>query len=326
VDSIELVKKAIEFDGPERIPLDFLPPRYTDFCTVMNASVTQTKPKGKTGIYTDIWGCTWKTVDKSMGRPFESPMKKWEDLKNFKFPDLLKEEDYEVAREIIAENSHRYIIGGDPLIGLWERAKALVGTSNFLTGLHLFPQYVCELLDKLLDLQLQVIEKWSKLGVHGFMTWDDWGTENALWISPHFWRKVFKPRYKKVADTIHSYNMHYFFHSCGFILDIIPDLIEIGVDVLQIDQPELMGIEKLGNEFGGKVCFFCPVDIQRTMQIGSLREIEESAKKMIKYLGDYNGGFMAREYPQPEAINITQEKIEVMYQSFWKYGKYPLSF
>lgn len=120
--------------------------------------------------------------------------------------------------------------------------------------------------------------------------------------------------------------MHYFFHSCGYILDIIPDLIEIDVDVLQIDQPELMGIEKLGSLFGGKICFFNPVDIQKTTQTGSFEEIEESAKKMIKYFGSFNGGFMAREYPQPEAINISQDKIEVMYQTFKQYGRYPLIF
>jgi len=172
----------------------------------------------------------------------------------------------------------------------------------------------------LVNLEIGIINRWNELGVHGFMTWDDWGTEEALWINPQIWRHIFKPRYKKVTDVLHSNGMHYFFHSCGYIWDIIADLIEIGVDVLQLDQPELIGIEKLGSQFGGKICFFNPVDIQKTIQTGNLEEIRESAKKMIKYLGSFNGGFMAREYPQPEAIDITQDKIEVMYQAFKQYG------
>ena len=156
------------------------------------------------------------------------------------------------------------------------------------------------------------------------MTWDDWGTERSSWISPAKWREVFKPRYKRIIDTAHSLNMHYFFHSCGYILKIIPDLIEIGVDVLQLDQPELLGINRLGKIFGGKICFFCPVDIQKSLQMKNSERIREIAKQMIKELGGFNGGFMAKEYPQLEAVNISQEKVEITYEIFEQYGKYPL--
>ena len=110
MNSIELVKKAIEFKKPERIPLDFLPPRYSDFCFVIQASVSDTLPGEKSGTYTDVWGCTWKTVDKSMGRPFKSPLKKWESVKDFKFPDLVASKEYEIAKQVISKNPGKYII------------------------------------------------------------------------------------------------------------------------------------------------------------------------------------------------------------------------
>ena len=81
-------------------------------------------------------------------------------------------------------------------------------------------------------------------------------------IQPELWRQFFKERYREQFQLAHSLGMKVFFHSCGQVYDIIPDLIEIGTDLLNLNQPDLFGIEKLGQEFGGRVCFVCPVDHQ----------------------------------------------------------------
>lgn len=206
-NSIELVKKAIEFKKPERVPLDFLPPRYSDFCWVTGGSMLNLAEKRTSIYYTDEWGCTWKRIDKSMGRPFKYPLKNWEDIKGLKFPNPLGPEKREVAKQTIAENPGKFIIGADPCMGMWERAKALIGTEEFLVGLYTQTEYVCELLDRLVNFQVKTINKWNELGVHGFITADDWGTQETLWIKPQIWRRIFKPRYKKIAKVLHSYNL-----------------------------------------------------------------------------------------------------------------------
>ncbi len=101
--------------------------------------------------------------------------------------------------------------------------------------------------------------------------------------------------------------------------------IEGGCDVLQLDQPELMGIEWLGEHYGGKLCFWNPVDIQKTMPTGDLRRIEEEAHRQVWHLGNYGGGFMVKAYQQPNAVGITIAASEAQYQAFVRYANYPLT-
>jgi hypothetical protein len=113
-------------------------------------------------------------------------------------------------------------------------------------------------------------------------------------------------------------------HSCGCIIDLLDDFIDAELDVIQMDQQENMGVDNLGSRFGGRLAFWCPVDIQQTMVKGSLEDIRQYARKLIYTLGSYNGGFIAKWYGAPEAVNHSQEKIKAMCEAFVEYGEYPL--
>ncbi|MCK4981661.1 MAG: hypothetical protein KAS17_01995, partial [Victivallaceae bacterium] len=76
--------------------------------------------------------------------------------------------------------------------------------------------------------------------------------------------------------------------------------------------------------YGGKICFWNPVDIQKTIPLNELTAIEDEAHKQVWRLGNYGGGFMVKAYQQPEAIRMTIEQSEAQYQAFLKYGNYPL--
>jgi len=82
-----------------------------------------------------------------------------------------------------------------------------------------------------------------------------------------------------------------------------------------------MGVERLSKLFGGKICFWCPVDIQNTMVKGSVEDVKDYAKKLIDYFGKFNGGFISKWYPSPDAVHHTQEKIQAMSETFITYGK-----
>ena len=92
---------------------------------------------------------------------------------------------------------------------------------------------------------------------------------------------------------VHAAGMHVWLHTCGDVWDIIPDFIEIGVDILELLQPDLFGIERLAEAFGGKVCFCCSVDHQRLACTGTRDEILGYARRLNDHLGAYDGGFMA---------------------------------
>jgi hypothetical protein len=118
---------------------------------------------------------------------------------------------------------------------------------------------------------------------------------------------MFKPSFKLLADRIHSQGMRLFMHSCGWIYPVMGDLIEAGIDVFQLDQPELMGLEKIAAEFAGRATFFSPVDIQKVMQTGNKARIQQAARRMLRCFGSGGGGFIAKDYPQWEAIDVPEE-------------------
>jgi len=101
-------------------------------------------------------------------------------------------------------------------------------------------------------------------------------------------------------------------------------LVEIGVDCLQFDQPSLMGVEALGKQFGGRICFYCPVDIQTVMDSGTPEDVRCAARELMFRLGNYGGGFIARESPSSAALDQRQENVDAMCQAFQEHGRYPL--
>jgi hypothetical protein len=110
--------------------------------------------------------------------------------------------------------------------------------------------------------------------------------------------------------------MFNFLHSCGHIVDILDELIEIGLDVVHMDQQENMGLELLGRRFGGRLTFFSPVDIQKTMATGSPDDIRAYARKMARLLGRPAGGFIPRWYTDPAGAGHRQEALDAMCEEF----------
>src|SRR3989339_1755087 len=139
-------------------------------------------------------------------------------------------------------------------------------------------------------MNIAAVRRFSKLGADGYYFWDDWGFQDRLMISPDLWREIWKPRYKRIWDAVHEEGMLSFLHSCGYIVDILDDLIEAGLDVIQMDQQQNMGLEMLSERFGGRITFFCPVDIQNMMINGTADQIRACCRKMARTLGRENGG------------------------------------
>lgn len=155
----------------------------------------------------------------------------------------------------------------------------------------------------------------AALGFDAIIFGDDWGSQNSLLISPELWREIFKPRYKKQFELVKSFGMDVWFHSCGNIMSIIPDFIEIGVDVLNLNQPDIFGIDELAVKFGGKVCFNCPVDHQTVGIFGNKDEIFNYVRKLGSTLGNFNGGLIGNieEY---SSIGMSNENYNYIVEAF----------
>jgi uroporphyrinogen-III decarboxylase len=147
---------------------------------------------------------------------------------------------------------------------------------------------------------------------------DDWGLQDKLMIDPEKWCEFWKPAYAKIYKAAHDAGMLTFLHSCGYIVEILDDLIDAGLDVIQMDQQQNMGLDLLSERFCGRITFWCPVDIQNMMCRGSLDEIRAYAREMFKKLSTPAGGFIAGYYGDPVGAGHSPEAIKVMCEEFVK--------
>ena len=326
--SREIVRRAIEFDCSAARSLQLRRSRWSptsvswrSIAAATRAANAQQAPKGE--MVFDEWGVGWRGSGRLWGHAEVCPLADLSALEGYRFPEPLSAEQWGLLKLVTqaASEAGKYVVGADP-VNFYERLRALMGFENLMIAAYTDRERFESLLDRLTDMTVDVVRGYAEAGgVHGFMSWDDWGLQTGLQIRPAQFREVFKPRYARIVDACHRHEMHYILHSCGVIRDIIPDLIDIGTDVLQIDQPRLLGVDRLADEFGGKICFWNCVDIQWSVQAEvPLEEAREEAISMTRALGRFNGGFIARQYPQPNDIEMTPEKHAAIYEGFMEGG------
>lgn len=311
----QLVRQAILFESPQRLPRS-LPEKYgSDFArTNMAPSVDERPREGR-----DQWGAVWRNIGiAGMGEVKEFPLKDYDKFDRLRIPDIhdpTRWEDLKTARQRAGD---KFLLGSG--VALYERVHFLRGLENTWADIHEAPDHLGRLIDLLVEMNLAAIEKYASAGVDGYFWCDDWGLQDRLMISPDSWRSIWKPRYARVYKAAHEAGLLTFLHSCGHIVDILDDLIEIGLDVIQLDQQENMGLELLGERFGGRICFWCPVDIQATMVRGSLDEIRTYCHKMVQCLSRLEGGFIAGWYSDPAGAGHSREAIDAMCEEFLRIG------
>jgi len=323
VTSREIVWKAIRFEGPPRIPRMLPEPWGSDITSFGYGPAADWKP-AEPGA--DEWGCVWATTEvANCGQVVKHPLADWSRLADYRWPDFTQPERYEAKVAELDRDDGQFVVGVLSGQGVVHRLEFMRGTENFLMDHYLHPDELGALADKIVDLRIEAVHGWAATGkVDAIWSFDDWGLQDRLFVSPEMWRSFYKPRYKRMIDAAHEHGLAFIIHSCGKIDEALEDCIDIGLDVIQQDQQENMGIESLSERFGGRICFWNPVDIQQTMQSGSLDEIAAYARRMVKLLGDFNGGFIAKWYGDPVGAGHTQESIDAMCRAFVEYGVYPL--
>ena len=306
----EVVAATIACTGPDRLARSFPAPYGNDFGGVgMSPS-----PDARPGTGTDEWGAVWENIGVcKLGEVKEFPIKEWTEFDPADAPDITMESRWSQlvgARERAGE---QYMLAGG--ISLYERVHFLRGLENTWTDLYTNPGDLRGLIDILVEMNLYAIERYQVAEADGFIFCDDWGLQDRLMISPEKWREFWKPAYARVYAAARAAGLQTFLHSCGYITDILPDLIEIGLDVIQMDQQENMGLDSLA-QFAGQITFWCPVDIQTTMCRGSLDEIRAYCHRLVDTLGTPAGGFLPKWYGDPVGAGHTQEAIDAMCQEF----------
>ncbi len=206
----------------------------------------------------------------------------------------------------------------------------MAGMDRWLTDPIENPKFYFALCDKLLELGMEMMQRWLKeVGEYLDLVaiFDDIGSQKGLLFSPEHYRKYVHPYTKQTVETIRKVAPHVkiWRHTCGSCWEVIPDFIDIGIDVLHPVQPGASNMEptRLKSEFGRDVTFATGIDIQRTLPFCSAREVAEEVKEMIRIYGP-GGGFIIAPTHNIEP-DTPPENIIAAFAAAIEHGRYPIN-
>ena len=203
---------------------------------------------------------------------------------------------------------------------LFERALSLVGMENLLIAVLDQQDRVRSLLQRIADYQIVIVQRYLCLGVDNIRATDDYGGQDRLLISPKLWRSLIKPELARIVKAVKDGGAAFWLHSCGHIMEIIPDLVEIGVDILDPIQSRANDLVKIKQLYGQDLSFMGGIDTQQLLLLGNPEMIAQEVKKQIELMAP-GGGFILG----PENIIAVPE---INYRAYIKagkrFGKYPI--
>ncbi len=326
--SREIVQRTLEYTGPERVARTFPNGDLggSDFvsssCTATTyATLWDYLGEGRWERL-DEWGNTWGRIDTtSKGEVTKGVLADWDDLKNYSFPDFSKVTDYDSVRKQREAEPDKWLIGNLPGF-TFNIARKMRKFDQYLMDILLEPERIAILHDRVDEVIETMIVNYAKAGVDSVMFPEDWGTQNTTLINPKLWYTMFFPRFQKLCATAHASGIKVFMHSCGQIEPIVPGLIEAGIDLLQFDQPDLHGIDVLaGHQQNAHITFWCPVDIQITLQKRDKIIIQNKAREMLDKLWHGQGGFIAGYYSDNPSIGLDPQWQQYACEAFTSSGK-----
>lgn len=326
--SKDLVVKALTFDNPPRMPFQFTT-QPSDIAEVFNVNSFHPvdKPTGLGETYVDEWGVTWEVTGNVWDHAIDGPLKNTTDLSEYTFPKYNFGTADPVTSALIstAREAGKYVLGINT-INMFEHLRSLLGFEEHMMAPYTRPEFLKELVNKLVDLTLELIDGYElNGGLDGFMTIEDWGLQKGLQIDIKHFHEFYKPAYKRIIDHCHSKGIHFFWHCCGDIITLLPEMVELGVDAVQLDQPMLMGYENIIKATQGKLCCFNTVDIQWSVAENLTKEeLEAETKAMVDTYKEKqpHGGFIMRHYPQPREIDLSEEREKIIANTFLENCEY----
>ncbi|MBW2273542.1 MAG: hypothetical protein JRG96_09745 [Deltaproteobacteria bacterium] len=331
--SREIVKRSVEYRDPPRIPYAFIEPLRSDFFETAELDrQRRALGRGKADegggyraageVYTDEWGVRRQATGGYFDRVIEHPLAALKGLDDYPLAEVADPRRFEWLAPHLraAHDAGKYVVAADPVL-LYERLRELLGFESLLLAPLSEREAFEGLLDRLTDLSVAAIEAYAQLGnADAFMTWQDFGIQTGLPMRIESFREIYAPRLARIADAAHAGGMHFIWHCCGHIVDLIPEMIEIGVDVLQLDQPRLLGHDRLAEAWGGKLCFWNTLDIQWAAGGVAEEALRKEVAAMTHPFAQLGGGLMVRHYPFPRDVELSPEFHAASSRAFFESG------
>ncbi|MGQ8335532.1 uroporphyrinogen decarboxylase family protein [Sunxiuqinia sp. A32] len=271
------------------------------------------------GLIKNEWGMVLKDTGQ-YNEFYEFPLAHAEtakDIEDFNFPDPFAPGRWEAAIKTVEKYGKTHGIIADLETTLFETAWYLTGLEKFLIDLMMETEYINPLLDKIQAIHTEYGKKMIELGADLLWCGDDFGSQTSLMMDEDTFRRVFKPRIKEMFAEFRKVNpnIKLAWHSCGAIKPLIPDFIEIGLDVLNPIQPLATGMEpqSLKDSFGGELCFFGGICVQDLLPNGTPEEIKTEVTRRAGILGKGGGYIIAPAHNIQE--DTSKENILALFET-----------
>ena len=246
----------------------------------------------KGGGGTDEWGCVWESNrTHDMGQVRQHPLKDLAAFADRPRPDGKDPSRYAHLEKELAERPDAYhVLCNGPAV--FERMHFLRGFETLLMDMVAEPESVRRFADWVLQYQIDTAEYLAEHfsgRIHGLRCTDDLGTQAASIMAPATFRAVLKPCYARLAELCHRHGMHFWLHSCGRIDGVLDDLIDAGLDVVNMFQPLLFDLDDLGRRFAGRITFENSPDMQRSVPTRDPRGPPRRHRETTKMPGNAQG-------------------------------------
>ena len=266
--------------------------------------------------HTDVWGIEW-VKSGPFNQVEHAPLENADANKarGYGFPYDSVDELMRNMHPVVAEKDN-YFIGCDVSPCAFEMLCRIRGMENAIMDLAADPDLAGDLMDKCVDFARKLSEvACETLPLDWLWTGDDVGGQSGMIMSPASWREMVKPRLARVVEIGTEHNLPVAYHSCGAIRPIIPDLIEIGVTVLNPVQSTCPGMDpaELKEEFGQDLSFMGGVDTQYLLPNGTADEVREATAELLEIMTEGGGYVLAASHTIPP--ETPDENVFALYET-----------
>jgi uroporphyrinogen-III decarboxylase len=313
----ERVERAIRFEHPDRVPVVFWNRDQEEGDVMLYHLALGVPGDGSVNAWdwrANEWGYRLESMDGTMGHPVDAFYPELPSPEAIRVPPLRAEERMSATAAFFARCEDRYRLASFDLSG-FTVYTLLRGFENAMQDFLLDEAGFAALMDRIIDFECDLMRMAARHGFHGIHFADDWGTQSGLMISRDLWQRLFQPRYARQFALARKLGLHTWYHCCGNFAAIAGDFHAIGVDVLNISQPNVVDIEAVGTQLRGRQCFMVPISYQTVSIQGTPEEIYAEAERLYRHLATQAGGFIGyvEEY---SVMGMSPENYRACGQAF----------
>lgn len=253
------------------------------------------------GYFRDQWGVVWnRTVDKDIGN-VEGRVLADADLTGWRVPESDDNAMREVYARFVEEHPDEFRIASLGF-SLFERAWTLRGMEQLMVDMIKNPDFVHELFDRITEYNLEQVALAVEHDIDCIRFGDDWGSQSGLLMGPSLWREFIKPRIAKMYEAAHRADKRVMIHCCGDVKAVLPDLAEVGVDIFNPFQPEVMECMATKRAYQGRMSFYGGISVQRLLPLGTPEEVRAETQRLLRELGAGGGYIAAPSHDVPSDV------------------------